>query len=869
MKYKTGFTVFFSLLLLSVFLGSCSKSGGVHYYQKKLSSHWVVFRTDSAGESGTVVSSEKFHPSHAFPATVPTTVLHALVENGVYKNVFRDMNLKKIPVKQFRSPWWYRTMFTLHQLPQTLLLRFNGINYRADIWLNGKKIASKNKIVNPFRQFTLNISKVVKEGKNILAVKVYPPQPGDFTIGFVDWNPPAPDQNMGIIRGVYLEACTETGLSEPFVVSTLSSDLSEAKLTASVRVTNYTRVEQFGKVFLKINGETFSRPVTLLSGETKTVVFSPEEFPGLIIKHPKLWWPHTLGMPYLYHAVFTFSNAGKVSDQKQTAFGIRTVSDFYTQQGFRGFKINGKKILIRGGGWVDKLLLNDTPESYRNQLEYVKNMNLNTIRLEGFWGNGPELYSLCDSLGIMIMTGWSCQWEWENLVKKQCDPKYGGILTPSEVDMMSDAWKDQIVWLRNHPSIFAWLGGSDKMPKPELEKKYLNILKQYNSTRVYLPSAKEWTSTVGPSAVKMRGPYAYVPPVYWFQDTLYGGAYGFNTETGPGAQIPPLQSIKKMLSPQNQWPVDSVWNYHCGRHAFSKLNRYMKALEERYGKPSSLADFTKKAQVLNYELMRPMFEAFSAYRYKATGVIQWMLNSSWPEMYWQLYDYYLNPNGAYYGAQKASQPYHPVYDYAQHSIYVVNDRLNDENGCTLKIRIYNSRSQLKFEKEMPVNLKANSSRKVYTLPEKNWGSTVYFLDLRLFNAKKQEIDNNFYWLSAKKDLLNYKKSNWYETPTIQYADFKELNRLPKVKPEAIIVKKAAGKNDMIFTVRLKNNSPYIAFFVHADMVNKTNGQTILPVFWSDNDVSLLPGETRVLTVKIHHRDLKNKEPELVVKAYNE
>jgi exo-1,4-beta-D-glucosaminidase len=865
-----------SALLLSgiafLLLSSCSRSSAKSYFNRPLKNHWVIFSADSVKASGRQISTAGFDTSKAYPATVPSTVMHVLVQNGMYKDVFKDMNLKKVPREPFRHPWWYRTEFSLNRLPQTLLLRFDGINYKADVWLNGKKIGDHAHLKNPFRQFTLNISKNVKEGKNVLAVKVYPPEDGDFTIGFVDWNPAPPDQNMGLFRGVSLEACTETGLSEPFVVSTLNKEFTTARLTASVVVTNYTGVEQFGKVFLTIDGKSFVKPVTLLPHETRKVLFEAEEFPELIFRKPKLWWPHTLGTPHLYHAVFSFHNAGKVDDSKEVSFGIRKVSEFYTPKGFRGFKINGKKILIRGGGWVDHLFLDNTRADYRNQLEYVKNMNLNAIRLEGFWGNSPYLYSLCDSLGIMVMTGWSCQWEWENLVKKKVDPKYGGILSPSDIALMSDAWHDQIVWLRNHPAIFVWLAGSDKIPSPAAEKRYLEILSKYDSTRLYLASAKEWTSTVGPSAVKMRGPYAYEPPVYWFADTAYGGAFGFNTETGPGAQIPPLQSIDKMLSPQHRWPVDSVWNYHCGRHMFGKLDRFTKALALRYGKSDSLADFIKKSQVMEYEIMRPMFEAFSARRYISTGVIQWMLNSAWPEMYWQLYDYYLMPTGAFYGAQKASQSRHAVYDYARHAIYLVNDKLQDKDSCTLHVRVFDPASNLKYEKKLMVNLKSNRSEEVLKLPVFSWLKTICFLDIRLTDSSGKEIDNNFYWLAGKRDILDYhlKPHGWYfYTLTSQYADFTALNSILKVSVNYRILNRQKEGGYTVFTVELKNKSRYIAFFEQLSIADKTTGNIILPVLWSDNDVSLLPGETRRLTAKIHNECLKNKIPVLKVKGYNE
>jgi exo-1,4-beta-D-glucosaminidase len=265
-----------------------------------------------------------------------------------------------------------------------------------------------------------------------------------------------------------------------------------------------------------------------------------------------------------------------------------------------------------------------------------------------------------------------------------------------------------------------------------------------------------------------------------------------------------------------------------------------------------------------------MFEAFSAYRYNATGVILWMLNSAWPEMYWQLYDYYLMPNGAYYGAKKASQPYHVVYDYARHSIFVVNDRLDDKKGCSLKIRIYDNNSQLKFEKEIMTDLMANSGKEIFGLPEMNWGAPVYFLDMRLLDKEGKEIDNNFYWLSAKKDVLDYNAEvpGWYyHTPSKQYADFAALNNLPEVEVSNSIGKQV--KNDFTeFSVKLENVGKYIAFFIHAKIIDNESGSTILPVLWSDNYVSLLPGETRVLTAKIKNIYLEEIEVELVVDGYN-
>ncbi len=869
MKYAF-FSLRFSIIVAAmVFISSCTDREVSQHYKITLKSSWRIQNVNLVNSKGSEVSQQNFNTASWYASKVPETVLYCLVRNGVYSNIYVDDNIEKIPSEQFKYSWWYRTEFDLGKISQGVLLNFEGINYKANIWLNGNLIADTSVVVNSFRQFKFDVAKFVVEGTNVLAVEVFPPVAGDFSIGFVDWNPSPPDNNMGIFRNVFIEINGGIEVSDPYIVSNLNNDLSLATLSASVYISNRGDRKQAGDVALLLNGNELLIPVSIKPGETKQILFSPEIFSALKIKDPKLWWPHTLGNPNMYSAKFEFRAGGRIIDGKSIDFGIRSVSDYFTDEGHRGFKINGKKILIRGGGWVDKLLLDDTPKSIEAQLEYVKDMNMNTIRLEGFWGKDQTMYELCDRMGILVMVGWSCHWEWENYLGKYCDEEYGGILSDDDIDLMSSAWQDQIVWLRNHPSIFTWVGGSDCIPKPELEKRYFDIFSEYDSTRVYLSSAKEWSSLSGPSGVKMRGPYAYEPPVYWYSDTLYGGAFGFNTETGPGAQVPPIESIKKMLSENHQWPIDEMWNFHCGRNEFNTLERYTKALEERYGKATGVDDYVKKAQVMNYELMRPMFEAFSAYRGKATGVIQWMLNSAWPEMYWQLYDYYLMPNGAYYGAKKAQQPYHVIYDYSCNSLFAVNDKLEDKNGCTVKVRVYDINSTLKYEKELKTDLKANSSKEILQLPDLKL-SPVCFVDIRMSDSEGKEIDNNFYWLSSKKDMLDYKAEVlpwYYHTPSKQYADFTALNTMPEAKLTAV-VEQERGDGVGVFTVKLKNESDKIAFFIHASIKDTKDGSTILPVLWSDNYVSLLPGETRLLTANIKEEVVNEKMPKLFVEGYN-
>ncbi|MBK5208230.1 MAG: hypothetical protein JJE44_01850 [Flavobacteriaceae bacterium] len=832
-----------------------------------LSDNWKMVSSDKINVSDSLISTENFDINNWYNTNIPTTVFNALQQNGLYKNVYNGTALEDLDKNIFKSAWWYRHKFTIKDLDKHFNLKIDGINQYADVWINGREIADSSQIKNPFRQYTLSLDNYLNKGENVIALKIYPPKKGDYNIGFVDWNPMAPDQEMGITRPIRLLTTNEVAIDQPYIQSNFkNNNYKQVDLDASVLLKNFVKNKTQGILKLQIDDIIIEKNIELSPLEEKVIHLNSDEFTQLTINNPKLWWPHTIGTPNLYKAKISFIINNQESDSKEVNFGIREVSDYFTKDGHRGFKINGEKILIRGGGWVDNLSLNNTDDNIKAQLEYVKDLNFNTIRLEGFWGKSQKMYDLCDQMGILVMVGWSCHWEWENYIGKPVDEDYGAITSDEDIDLITNAWKDQIIWLRNHPSIFTWFGGSDKIPTPKLEKKYFEVFDKYDTTRVYLSSAKEWNSLAGPSGVKMRGPYEVEPPVYWFEDTKFGGAFGFNTETGPGAQVPPLESIKKMIPKEHLWPIDSVWDYHCGRNEFNSLKRYNKALFNRYGHMSSVEEYAFKAQAMNYELMRSMFEAFSIKRYEATGVIQWMLNSAWPEMYWQLYDYYLMPNGAYYGAKKANNSVHTVYDYAQNSIFIANDKLQDTENLQVSISAFDINSKLIFTKAIDTKVKANSSSKILDLPDLGAKGT-YFLSIKTTNQSKETIDDNFYWLSTKKDILNYQDSDWYFTPFKQYANFTELNTMKPVHIEHEI---SIEDNDIYrtFTVTLNNTTNNIAFFINTKLINKATGEQILPVIWSDNYISLVPLEKRTLVARIKLKYLKNKDIDFELQAWN-
>lgn len=872
----------FSALL---FLFSCSEK--VNVEEQNFNEGWQIISSAEISETGQIVSSENLATDSWVSAKVPTTVLGALIEAGIYKDVFFADNLANIPSEPFENPWWFRKQFNIDNFnsnSEELRLFIDGINYRANIWLNGQQIASGDSIFGAFKQFEVDITKYA-QASNVLAFEIIPPKTRDFYMGFVDWAPTPPDKYMGIYREVRLKRTGKVALDYPFVITDVNTEtLAEAQLSISGELTNYSATPKTVTVSGTINDINISKEVTLQANEKKTINFFPKDFQQLIIKNPRLWWPNGLGDPNMNQLKLQVTDNGILVDEGEVNFGIRKVETYLNETGVRGYKVNGREVMQKSGGWVDDLFLRYTPEKDAAQMRYVKEMNMNSLRFEGFWGNNQHIYDLCDQNGIMLMVGWSCQWEWPDylglplIVSEDYDESMsiaestelnGVKLTADEEDLLNDYLKHQVKWLRNHPSIYCWAVGSDAMPKPRLENLYNQTLEQYDETRSLLVSAGEFESEIsGPSGMKMLGPYEYVPPVYWFEDDKFGGAYGFNSETGPGPQIPPLESIKKMIPEEYLWPpMNDMWNYHSGRKDFNSVKVYMEALDNRYGAPQNIEELALKAQLMNYEAIRPMFEAHVINRPTSTGVVQWMLNSPWPEMYWQLYDYYLMPTGAYFGTQKSGQASTLIYNYDDHKVYASNDASKSIENHKASITVYDINSNVVFSEEKDINLESDEVSKLIDLPQLKGANKVFFLDMKLMNSSAEVVSENFYWLSTKKDKMDWSNTLWFYTPQKQYADFTAINSMEKVDISANKEILSQG-DEWEMNVTVTNPSDKLAFFIELMATKKSDGSSILPVFWSDNYISLAPGESKTLNLKIYSKDLGNDEPEIKIQGIN-
>ncbi|HEY8936912.1 MAG TPA: glycoside hydrolase family 2 protein, partial [Cyclobacteriaceae bacterium] len=435
---------------------------------------------------------------------------------------------------------------------------------------------------------------------------------------------------------------------------------------------------------------------------------------------------------------------------------------------------------------------------------------------------------------------------------KPCDD-FGGIQTEAEMNLMVESLDNQVKWLRAHPSVISWFVGSDKLPKPELETRYKKLLSVIDN-RPYVAAAANIKSTIsGTTGVKMNGPYEYEGPNYWYIDKEHGGAFGFNTETGPGPQIPAKETILKMIPQDKLWPINDMYSYHCttAQEAFNKLDVFNEAVASRFGKSDNLDDYILKSNAVQYEAMRGMFEAFHVNQSKTTGIVQWMMNSAWPSFYWHLYDYYLLPTSAYYAAKKANEPLQLMYNYGDHGIYIVNELNADQKKLKSRIQLWSVDGKSLFAKEVDTDVASLMSTKLIDLPKING---VGFLSLELFNSENKSVADNFYWLSGKEDEYHWDKTTWAYTPMKSYADFKALNTMPRTDVK-VTLDKIDDSENLIIDVTLKNSNA-IAFFLNLDL-KSANGEILRPVFWSDNYVSLLPNETKHLKCSVSKKIAQN------------
>jgi exo-1,4-beta-D-glucosaminidase len=834
----------------------------------ELTQGWALRSANDVTDGGTTISQVGYGTAGWYPISLPSTVLAGLVANNVYQDIYFGTNLQNVPDLTGQN-WWYRGEFNAPAATagQAYWLRFKGISYRAQIWLNGTQLDTN--AVGTMVVHEYNVTNLIHAGAaNALAILVTPPAHGcnDLSFCTVDWNPEAPDMNAGLWGKTFLDTTGPVALRDPYVKTVLPLPATNAAdLTVYVDAINATNAPVTATIAGTITkaGTTsisVSQTVTLNANERREIVFDPAAFPQLHVANPILWWPYQFGSPELYHLAVTASTGGATADTKGIDFGIRQFTDYRaTVNGtsFVGYKVNGQNIFFRGGGYMWDLLQRFDPKSAAATIQYVKDMGLNAIRFEGTVGY-EDLYDLADKAGVMLMSGFVCCSAWEK-----------DTWTAEQEQVAHASLDSQMRNLRAHASPFVWAFGSDCPVSATHLGQYKAIAAGLHWQNPTLDNVATWCNSS--AGMKMDGPYMWEPPVLWWDTSQAGSAFGTNAEEGTESP-PPLETLQKFIGPNDLWPIGSVWNYHAGKahSVFDNIKQFTGGINGRYGSATDAADYSRKSELQNYENTRSFFEAWNSHEYtQSFGVIFWMLNNAWPSVHWNLYDYFLKPGGGYFGAKKANEPVHIAYDYFTRNVYVVNSTLSARNGLTATATLYNVPSLTQqYTTQASVNAAGNASTQVLTIPAVAGLSTTYFIRLQLRDSSGALVSNNLYWYSTTPDILSGHAS-WYRTTVKSYANFSGLNALASnANVSASASRTVAGGQETV-TITLSNGSATnIAFFMRPEITAGNGGNEVLPITYSDNYVSLFPGESTTITASYQSADLGGQAPYLRLRGSN-
>lgn len=873
------------ILLSTILFISCNtdKPGNI-----PLQKDWRIQSSAETDADAETISSPGFYADGWYKIEIPKTVLAAMAEEDVYPDPYFGSNLKSIPGYKegrwlsmskdspFYPTWWYRKSFVVSKelKGKKMVLHLDGINYKANVWLNGRKIADSSKVIGMFRRFEFDVDKFVRIGEeNVLAIEISAPgkvpdiryltKQIEATTGWDDHNPQPPDLNMGIWRDVYISVSDGIVLKNPYIVTDLDlPNLDKAFLTLSTEAINKTDKPVKGKITGTIEDIKISKSFTLGAGETKTIKFTPGEFAELIIQNPKLWWPHPVGEQNLYMLKLDAIIDGQISDSKQVQFGIREVSTYINDEGWRGYRVNGKNILIRGGAWMTSdMILNLSHKRYDALIRYAREANLNVLRSEGFSiRETDEFYNLCDEYGILVI---------QQLFGRNLPDE------PLAVDII----EDMLLRVRNHPSLIHFLGHDETFPTENLDKSYRELIEKYTPERTYQPHSGafdiENRFQTGGTRTGTLELWTYATPSHYYKHKE-DGAWGFAQSGGIGGIFAPYESAKKMMPKEDLWPINNeMFSFHTVLQGTQYFDLVLKSLNERYGEPSGIEELLMKGQTLNYESARGMFEAYARNKYDALGITTWKYDAAWPcILTWQYVDWYLNAGGAYYGAKKACEPLHVQYSYDDQSVYVVNSFYEDFNDLKVTAKVYNFNLEEVYSKSTNVSVSADGKTEAFKIDFPDNLSITYFLSLKLHNSAMEEISDNFYWLSTTPDIQGSKEevrtdNGWdvLKANPKSFADFTSLNNLPKVKIDANYDIENNG-TESIVKVKLKNVGSHLAFQVHLALIKGEEGDEISPTYWDDNYINLLPGESRNISARYLNDDLDNSKLYLKIDGWN-
>lgn len=856
--------------------------------------NWSMLEAQKVEASGAALSRPSVNALDWHKATVPGTVLQTLVDRGIYPDPYHALNNMAIPESLARQDYWFRSSFDIPADAtgkQTQIL-FNGVNYASEVWVNGSRVGD---IKGAFIRGQFTFTPVA--GANVVAIKVSPPpHPGTpheqsikggvgenggqlaidgptfvATEGW-DWIPAMRDRNTGIWQNVELRTTGVLEIGDPQIITDLPLPRTDsADIYINVPVINLGSTPISANVTAEFEGVSVSRVVTAEPG-SNMVKFSPETDPGLKVSNPKLWWPNGYGEPALHNAKISIVVGDTVSDTQTVRFGIREVSydlglfnskgelkrvqvqttdgllkgeklidvtheaikespkgwaesltsageksagvtpvtDYSIPEPHLAIRVNGVKIAARGGNWgmndAMKRIARDRMEPY---FRLQKDAHMNIIRNWMGNNNEPEFFELADEYGMMVMNDF-----WQSTQNFQVEPQDPHLF-------MKNA-RDTVARYRNHPSIILWFGRNEGVPYPQLNEGLDDIVFELDGTRWFTGSSNVVN-------VQGSGPYNYRPPEGYFTNL----ATGFSVETGTPS-LSTLESIQSYTPEPDQWPLSDTLAYHDWHFGGNgDTQTFMQTLATMFGPGTSLPDFERKAQMMNLETHKAMYEGLMAHLWtKNTGRLLWMTHPAWPSNAWQIYSSDYDTHAAFYGAKKATEPLHIQLNLPDNRLAIVNTTQADRASLTATTLITDLAGNELFKRSDMANATANAVTNLPTVPltEVFATNSMVLVSLKLTDASGNLVSENFYWRG--RDTSSYKA----------------LNAMPSVPLAVALTKPVNDGKDRLVTATVRNGSSTPALTAKMTLVD-AKGVRILPVLYSDNYISLLPGESKEITIR--------------------
>jgi hypothetical protein len=822
-----------------------------------VASGWQLQYVTKVPQAGAEVSTASFKADGWYAATVPGTVLTTLVNNHVYPEPLYGENNRPeiIPESLARTSYWYRAIVDVPKSysGKHIWLNFDGVNFSATVWVNGTQIGTMR---GAFARGIFDISAQVRPGKKaVLAVLVAPqPHPGVphehtlrdgmglnggitaidgptflSTIGW-DWIPAIRDRDTGIWQKVFLSATGDVVVKDPLVTTDLPlPKLDSTDVAVQATVQNVSSQPQTGLLKGSIENITFEQLVTIPANSSQLVTFDPKTTPGLHMSNPRLWWPNGYGPQNLYKLHLSFEQKNKPSDARDVTFGVRKMSYSVPDSEYLTISVNGVRVFIRGGNWgLDEAMKRIPRERLEAQIRMHQLANLNMIRNWVGQSTSEDFYELCDKYGLLL---------WDEFF--QPNPSDGP--NPDDLDTYIANVRDKILRFRNHPSIAVWCARNEGYPPKEIDDSLRKLMGELEPTRLYQPS-----STAG-RGVSSHGPYHWRTPreFYVIKDDY------FKTETGT-MSIPTIESIHGMMPPKDWETITDDWAEHDFAKGAGGGDTYPADLANRYGKVANLADFVRKSQLMNYEAYRAMYEGRNAVLFHpATGVLTWMSHPAQPSFVWQLYHYDLEPNSSLFAVKKAAELIHIQDNEATGDLQVINNLPEPITDATAHLSVYNFDGSIGYQHDYKVTAPPSSATSlgIPDLPASL--SSVYFLKLELHDAGGKLLSDNFYW-HAQADHRD---------------DLTDLGKLPVV-PLAVQVARKDEDGKTMLTVTIHNPAATVALMTHFQLRRQKSGTRVLPVYYSDNYLSLTPNETKTVTIEADKQELNGEDALVMVDGWN-